>query len=47
MKYAAAHIVLAKAYRYGWSCEKVALELEALGFSEKQVTRLMNTGALK
>jgi hypothetical protein len=45
--YCAAHIVIAKAYRYGWSCEQVALALEALGFSEKQVTRLMEQGVLK
>jgi len=45
--YSAAHIVLAKAYRYHWSCEKVALELSALGFSDEQITRLMETGALK
>jgi len=45
--YSAAHIVLAKAYRYHWSCEKVALALSALGFTDKQITRLMETGVLQ
>ena len=47
MNYAAAHIVLAKAYRRGWSCEKVHTSLIALGFTDKQITRLMEAGVLK
>jgi hypothetical protein len=46
MNYAAAHIVIAKAYRYHWSCEKVAAELHALGFTNERISKLMNTGAI-
>lgn len=46
MNYAAAHIVIAKAYRYGWSCEKVHTELLALGFPNERISKLMNGGSL-
>lgn len=46
MNYAAACQVVLDAYRLGWSCEKVATELQALGFPNKSISNFMNGGQL-
>jgi hypothetical protein len=46
VNYAAAYQVISDAYRYDWSCEKVANELHAIGFSNERISKLMNGGSL-
>jgi len=43
MNYAAAYQVIADAHRNGWTCERVASELQALGFTDRQIAKVMNT----
>lgn len=42
-----AYEIIAIALREDWSCERVALELEAIGLSKKQVSNVMTQEILK